>query len=176
MSERIIKSAIGAIFLLLLPLVTSSLAEISRAIIALPSGTRFHAEIFDTPERRAQGLMFREPIASDAAALFVFDKPGRYGFWTKNCKFDMDIVWLDEKKQVVDLRVSVPPCPAMECPIYTPRVDARYVVEFLAGSVKRHRVVEGTTFRINLHAVPSRTPAADAAARRRTLPAATVLP
>jgi uncharacterized protein len=64
----------------------------------------------------------------------------------KNCKFPIDIVWLDEERKVAHVAESVPPCKAEPCPVYTPLRRAAYVVELNAGVARREKAVLGSTF------------------------------
>lgn len=41
-------------------------------------------EVADTPERWAQGLMFRERLGEDEGMVFLFPEPTAGGFWMKN--------------------------------------------------------------------------------------------
>lgn len=51
-------------------------------------------EIRDTDKERQQGLSGRNKLGENEGMLFVFDKPGRYGFWMKEMKFPLDFVWI----------------------------------------------------------------------------------
>jgi uncharacterized membrane protein (UPF0127 family) len=61
----------------------------------------------------------------------------------KNCRFPIDIVWLDENKKVVHVAARVPPCTKDPCPVYDPMRRAAYVVEMNAGAARREKVVVG---------------------------------
>jgi uncharacterized membrane protein (UPF0127 family) len=58
----------------------------------------------------------------------------------KNCKFPIDVVWLDEERKVVHVAPAVPPCKADPCPVYEPLRRALYVVEMNAGRARREKV------------------------------------
>jgi uncharacterized protein len=90
---------------------------------------KFRAEIADTPEKRAMGLMFREFIPNDYGMLFIFPDEDIRSFWMKNCKVHLDIIYLDSNKQVVDIHADVPPCKSEPCTSYISKKPARYVLE-----------------------------------------------
>ncbi len=119
----------------------------------------FIAEVAKTQAIRTRGLMFRESLALDAAMLFVFEQPGVYNFWMKNCKIPLDIIWLDGNYRVVAIKPNNQPCPTTgDCPSIIPTsalseatagetgVVAKYVLEINAGLASQIGLVEGSYF------------------------------
>jgi len=127
-------------------------AAASPAVIplTLPSGTVLQVEVMVKDEDRAMGLMFRPSLPKDRGMLFLFERPDFQGIWMKNCKFPIDIVWLDEARKVVHVAESVPPCKAEPCPVYTPLRRASYVVELNAGQARKEKAVLGSTIGFTL--------------------------
>ena len=107
--------------------------------LTLPSGKVLHAELMVKDEDRMMGLMFRPSLPLDRGLLFVFDDVDFHGIWMKNCRFPIDIVWLDEDRRVVHVAEAVPPCKADPCPVYQPLKKAAYVVEINAGQARREK-------------------------------------
>jgi uncharacterized membrane protein (UPF0127 family) len=118
--------------------------------MTLPSGKVLQVEVMVNDEDRAMGLMFRPSLASDRGMLFVFNDPAFHGIWMKNCKFPIDILWLDDQRKVVHLAEGVPPCKAEPCPVYEPLRRARYVVELNAGEARREKALLGATVSFEL--------------------------
>jgi hypothetical protein len=116
----------------------------------LPSGKVLRVEVMVEDEDRQMGLMFRPSLPEDHAMLFVFDAIGFHGIWMKNCKFPIDILWLDEQKRVVHLEEAVPPCRADPCPSYAPLRKAGYVVELNAGQARREKATLGAPLSFEL--------------------------
>jgi uncharacterized protein len=115
--------------------------------LTLPSGKVLSVELMLTGEDRARGLMGRPSLPSDHGLLFVFEAPGSYPFWMKNCRFPIDIVWMDEEGRVVYVAASVPPCRRDPCPTYQPggpSRPARFVLEIGAGQAEREGVRRGS--------------------------------
>ena len=112
--------------------------------LTLPSGKVLQAEVMVRDEDRAMGLMFRPSLPLDRGMLFVFETADFHGIWMKNCRFPIDILWLDEQKKVVHVAESVPPCKADPCPVYSPMRKAAYVVELNAGQARREKAVVGS--------------------------------
>ena len=124
--------------------------------LTLPSGSVLSVEVMVKDEDRAMGLMFRPSLPRDRGMLFIFERSEFHGIWMKNCRFPIDIVWLDEDKKVVHVAESVPPCKAEPCPVYSPLRRAAYVVELNAGQARREKAVLGSAFGFTL---PEPTPA-----------------
>lgn len=85
-------------------------------------------ELADTPEERAQGLMYRPSLASGHGMLFVFDTGSVRAFWMKNTLIPLDILWIDEHYRIQDIQ-SASPCTQHICKTYVPSHQARWVVE-----------------------------------------------
>jgi len=131
-------------------LATSAAATPAVIPLTLPSGTVLQVEVMVKDEDRAMGLMFRPSLPKDRGMLFIFERPDFHGIWMKNCRFPIDIVWLDEERKVVHLAESVPPCKAEPCPVYNPLRRASYVVELNAGQAKREKAVLGAVIGFTL--------------------------
>lgn len=112
--------------------------------LKLPSGKELQAELMIKDEDRAMGLMFRPSLPLDRGLLFIFEDLDFHGIWMKNCKFPIDIVWLDEDRRVVHVAEAAPPCKAEPCPVYQPMKKAAYVVEINAGQARREKASLGS--------------------------------
>ena len=101
-----------------------------------------YAEVVDTESARQRGLMFRENLPEGRGMFFVFEAQGRYGFWMKNMKFPIDIIWIDEEKKIVDIKPDCLPCQEA-CEISSPRDKALYALEVCAGFTRRNKIETG---------------------------------
>src|SRR6187549_3320316 len=129
---------VASLFALSLFVLTLARAGEPPAVIplTLPSGKVLQTEVMVKDEDRAMGLMFRPSLPLDHGMLFLFERPDFHGIWMRNCKFPIDILWLDESHKVVHLAEKVPPCTtkeASDCEVYQPIARANYVVELNAG-------------------------------------------
>lgn len=111
--------------------------------ITFSTGTTIQAEVADTAEKRELGLMFRESLGQDRGMLFIFDRPDIYRFWMKNCRFALDMIWLDRDKRIVSLTSNALPCLGDPCPTYQPDDKALYVIETVAGFAEEHGLRPG---------------------------------
>lgn len=93
----------------------------------------FNVELVTTLEEQKRGLMFREDLASDEGMLFVYDKEKELGFWMKNTLIPLDIIWINENKEVVFISRKAQPCQDENCPTIKPGIKAKYVLEINGG-------------------------------------------
>jgi uncharacterized membrane protein (UPF0127 family) len=114
------------------------------AVAVFPSGAEFSLEIAADPQSRRLGYMYRERVGPAEGMLFLFETTSRHGMWMKNCKVPLDIIWLDERWQVVEIARRLPPCPEQgECRSSVPMAAARYVLEVAAGTTEREGLRRG---------------------------------
>lgn len=67
------------------------------------NGEIFSFELADTPEERAQGLMFRKTLESESGMLFVFSREKFLHFYMKNTLVPLDIAYIDAGFNVIDI-------------------------------------------------------------------------
>ncbi|HEX7502885.1 MAG TPA: DUF192 domain-containing protein [Acidobacteriota bacterium] len=103
----------------------------------------FFAEIADTPEKHARGLMYRTHLRADYGMLFIFAEEDIRSFWMKNTLIPLDMIFLNNEKQIVDMYCSVPPCRGDPCPGYTSALPARYVLEIAGGTAAKLKLRVG---------------------------------
>jgi uncharacterized protein len=115
--------------------------------VILPDGFVVNIEIADDEELRAQGLMYRDHLASGAGMLFFFDKDDEYPFWMKNTRIPLDIIWIDSSRRIAHVKHEVPPCHVPDCPSYPPNAISRYVLEIAGGEAVKHGLKEGDVLR-----------------------------
>lgn len=120
------------------------------AYLIFPDETRIDVEVARTDEGRERGLMFRDALGDHEGMLFPFDVPRRYGFWMKDVRIALDIIWLDAAGRIVWMEPNAQPCAGESCPMYWPGKKASFVLEVAGGFVERHGVAIGDTVRITL--------------------------
>ncbi|MFN3538164.1 MAG: DUF192 domain-containing protein [Brevundimonas sp.] len=90
----------------------------------------FWVEIADTEEKRARGLMFRDPLADDRGMLFQFPDMAERGFWMENTPSSLDILYIDPHGRIVSIASHA--TPFSEAPIPS-NGAANGVLELRAG-------------------------------------------
>lgn len=105
-------------------------------------------QISDTPLKRNVGLMTQDQLPYDEGMLFIYEESGNYSFWMHNMKFALDIIWFDDKGNVVHIKQNVPPCTTEPelCTVYDPRAEALYVFEATAGFVEKFGITDSSKF------------------------------
>jgi len=113
-----------------------------KTIEALKIGAvTFNVEVADTDAKRTQGLSGREGLAEDQGMLFVFDKEGYYGFWMKDMKFPVDMIWLSKDKKVTHIENDVSPQTYPE--VFNSPAPSLYVLEVSAGFSAKNNIQVG---------------------------------
>jgi len=111
----------------------NGIMEIKREKKVCFNDNCFYVELAETSGEKSQGLMYRENLAENRGMLFIFDQEGPYSFWMKNTLIPLDIIWLDENKEVVFIVKNAQPCKQEICPSIKPDNEAKYVLEINAG-------------------------------------------
>lgn len=113
--------------------------------ITMPNGA-ITAEIADTQSSRELGLSGRKVMEANHGLLFVFDVPGRYGFWMKDMLFPLDIIWINQDGLVVEVERNVKPESYPKTFINTS--PASFVLEINAGKAEEEGVFIGSKVKI----------------------------
>ncbi len=114
----------------------------------------FSVAVADDKAERQQGLSGVEGLPTYGGKLFIFDTAAKHGIWMKDMKIPLDILWFDENFTLVHIEENVSPdtYPA----IFSPRVDARYVLEINAYAAKNAGIGLGSTITLPTAMVPNR--------------------
>lgn len=103
----------------------------SRLVVQTATGDhRFSVEVVDTPEKRAEGLMFRQELAPDAGMLFDFKEVREVSFWMRNTFIPLDMVFIAADGTVENVHVNARPHDPTGIPSGVP---VRFVLEIPGG-------------------------------------------
>ncbi len=103
------------------------------------SGIQFNVDVAKTLAEQRRGLSGRAGLADNQGMFFIFDKPNTYGFWMKDMKFPIDIIWLKDNK-IIRFEENMAPqngAKDSELKIYYPPEPIQKVLEVKAGAVQR---------------------------------------
>jgi len=93
------------------------------------------AEIYKTPWKKAKGMMF-EP--SPRFLIFTFRKPKLVSLHNLFVFFPLDILFLNDKKKVVEIKEDFRPFS-----FYFPFNKAKYIIEAPKKTVRKHKIKVG---------------------------------
>lgn len=96
----------------------------------------------DDPERKL-GLSFRKYLGDYNGMFFMYDSNTLSPFWMKDMLIPLDIIFIDEKGFIVDIKADQQPCSAIYCPYIYPKAQYRYVLETNTGFAKNNGIKEG---------------------------------
>ena len=88
-----------------------------------------HAEVAADFSSRAQGLMYRKAMPSNAGMLFVFDEPAAQCMWMKNTLMPLSVAFIDEHGAVINVEDMAPQTEDSHCA----RRPALYALEMNRG-------------------------------------------
>lgn len=120
--------------------------DIGTRVITMPGGQRVRVEVKILPEDIMRGMMFREKLDPDRGMLFLHKPPGKYAYWMYQVKIPLDIIWMDEQGNIVEISPNTPPCPhstATQCPVYGGSKNAQVVLELAAGMAEKYGLTTG---------------------------------
>ncbi|MGB7654231.1 MAG: DUF192 domain-containing protein [Novosphingobium sp.] len=69
----------------------------------------FKAELAQSPQDQAKGLMFRTALGPDEAMLFPFDPPKAASFWMRNTVIPLDLVFVAPDGRVTNIAAQAKP-------------------------------------------------------------------
>jgi uncharacterized membrane protein (UPF0127 family) len=126
---------------------TSPIEDILTRDVTLPGGQIIKAETAVDTRDMLRGLMFRSSLAPGHGMLFVHPVAGRYSYWMYQTYIPLDMIWMDENHNIVELVESAPPCQtaASKCPHFGGHENARFVLELNGGSIRKFGLKSGNT-------------------------------
>lgn len=105
----------------------------------------FKVEVASTDAQKALGLSGRSSLLESQGMLFTFDEPGAYGFWMKDMKFPIDIIWI-KGGAIAGFAENAEPqavTSTWNLKIYYPPQPIGKVLEVNAGDVARDNISVG---------------------------------
>ena len=108
--KRIITMTLLAVLLMSASVFLVERKESSIIVVTFPSGVELEAEVADTPEKLLFGLAFRDALPPNGGMLYIFEQNGMHRVTTKEYRFPIDILWVDESHHVVHMMEHAEPC------------------------------------------------------------------
>lgn len=111
---------------------------------------KVNVEVADTETLRALGLSNRRYLGDYDGMFFVFGQNVNNPFWMKDTFINLDIIFIDEKGFIVDIKEDNEPCSDSYCPQILSDREYRYVLEVNGGFAKTNEVKEGQSVTMHL--------------------------
>ncbi|MEI7603965.1 MAG: DUF192 domain-containing protein [bacterium] len=113
----------------------------NRNYITINSGNKnstVYVEIAKTAEEHEIGLMNRKSMKQDEGMLFIFNDVNIRYFWMKDTYIPLDMIFFDDKGNVVNIVHNAEPCvdKGDNCQTYNSVLPAKYVLEVNANWAK----------------------------------------
>ena len=102
----------------------------------------------DNDTTREKGLGGVTSLSDQEGMIFVFQTPGYPGFWMKDTLIPLDMVWINDKKEVVGISDHI--LPSSFPNIFLPPAPVSYVLEINAGLAKKIGIEIGTSLDFSL--------------------------
>jgi uncharacterized protein len=97
-------------------------------------------EIAGTDSARMMGLMYRKSMTDEQGMLFIFENSEPRSFWMKNTIIPLDIIYINENKEIVSIAKKTKPYSTESIPSGK---NAQYVVEVNGGFTDKYEIKAG---------------------------------
>ena len=145
--KKFVLFAFGIVCIAILIFLLKSFSK--RGPTATIKNHTFVIDVATTSEQKEIGLAKYAAIEQDKGMYFPFDHSDYYGFWMKNMKFPIDIIFLQNKK-IVTIFSDVKPQKNYAVYVYKPTRPANAVLEITAGLSKKYGFTLGDTLNLQL--------------------------
>jgi uncharacterized protein len=150
--KRIMMMILLAVLLMSVSIFLIQREEAKTIIVTFPNGTEIELDIADTPEKLLFGLAFQEALPSNGGMIYIFEATGPHRVTTKEYRFPVDMIWVDESRHIVSMAENIPPCRQQEtCPWHGSLSEAvRYLIQTEAGFIQRQGLAVGEELKYTL--------------------------
>ena len=103
--------------------------------------TTLRVEVAQTQQQEEAGLSGRSGLEPGTGMLFLFDPPQMPGFWMKDMRFPLDVIFAAPDGTIVTVYRNLAPDTYPQA--FYPSSPASYVLEVPAGYAAQRGIVEG---------------------------------
>ncbi|WP_248304958.1 DUF192 domain-containing protein [Devosia sp. FKR38] len=148
-----VRRSAAALAILLVAAPLAACSDEGRLVLNSATGAHeFHVEVVDTPESRAQGLMFRQELADDAGMLFDFKQERDVSFWMQNTFIPLDMIFVGADGVIKSIHVNAHPHDTTSIPSGAP---VQFVLEIPGGRSEALGLKAGDTMEHDRVAKPA---------------------
>ncbi|MFO0069622.1 MAG: DUF192 domain-containing protein [Alphaproteobacteria bacterium] len=121
---------------------------IATAVFTTKSGTvTMSLEVAATPAIREKGLMDRDHIGAYDGMVFLFPVSSNYGFWMKNTRIPLDMLFLDDSGKI---RYIAPRTTPYALNTIESGTEVTSVIELAGGRAEKEGIAVGDTVALTL--------------------------
>lgn len=114
----------------------------AQGVLELSAGIhRIRAEVANTYDSRAQGLMHRKNLAANDGMLFVFPQSAQHCMWMRNTLIPLSVAFLDEQGRIINVEEMSPQTEDNHCA----SKPARFALEMNVGWFKNRGLGQGVS-------------------------------
>lgn len=121
-----------------------AVAQEAQSLPTVRLGAGIHniqAQVAQTPEQRATGLMYRKSMGTNEGMLFVFDGPATQCFWMKNTLLPLSAAFIADNGTVVNIEDMKPQTLDSHCS----KQPVRFVLEMNQGWFAKRGIKPGSS-------------------------------
>jgi len=117
----------------------ASLAQ-AQGLMELSAGIhRILAEVANTEDSRAEGLMYRKSLPVNNGMLFVFDRTVEQCMWMRNTLIPLSVAFIDSQGKIINIEEMLPQTENNHCAAK----PSKFALEMNAGWFKRRGLAAG---------------------------------
>ena len=109
-------------------------------IVPLQTGLYvIQAEVAQSFNHQAMGLMFREKMADNTGMIFLWEESSKRCMWMRNTLLPLSVAFLDAHGKILNIEDMQPKTEDSHCS----KGDAKYALEMNQGWFKKKRIAPG---------------------------------
>ena len=152
--RKLIAAAIGFFFLSFAETAVASCVADEVVFRTAAGDVAFSAEVVDTEEGRAKGLMRREEMPASHGMLFVYPTAREVAFWMKDTPLPLDIIFLNKRGIVCSIAANTTPFSLEHIPsgcaaqtVFEVNAGQAAATGVSIGAVARHPAIQAPLWR-----------------------------
>jgi len=104
----------------------------------------FLLEVAKSNEKKQTGLMFKRNLGENEGMLFIFEKPAMQNFWMKNTLIPLDIIFLDEKLNIINIEKAINTNQTQD--VYSSIKPSMFVIELNLYTTDKYKISSSDSF------------------------------
>lgn len=119
--------------------------------LSFPDGSVMRVRVADTYKKQERAWLGQKS-PYQTGVLFVFLREEEQAYWRKNTQLDLDVIFLDSSHRITALKTDVPHREkyTIDAEIPFAFANAKYLLEFPAGTVQTHPLHVGDTLQFEI--------------------------